>query len=123
MQQEYEDIVPGRNDRNSASPRITTYEQSEMGQKLAEGPQRVSPQVGNYGGNWRAADRDYEKSLKPRDATPAERQAIRSASDKDYDAWAKARMEERSVERERSSGRTIQRDQMMNRLASIIMGR
>lgn len=75
------------------------------------------------GGNWRAMDRQFEDSLENRKATPAERAAIRRASDKEYDAYQKQRREQRAIDRERSSGRTIQRDQAMAMLANMFMRR
>lgn len=48
VQDEYEDIVPGENDRQSAMPRITTYEQAEL-DPMTE--QYVGQREGTYGFN------------------------------------------------------------------------
>ena len=48
VQDEYEDIVPGENDRDSAMPRITTYEQAEL-DPMTE--QYVGQRDGTYGFN------------------------------------------------------------------------
>jgi hypothetical protein len=124
VQTEYEDIVPGLNDAGSRNPRITTYEQDEMAPVLAEMRGKTgSTAATNYGGNWRALDKKFEDSLETRKATPAERAAIRRATDKEYDTHRKQRQEQYAIDLERQSGRTIQQDQAMAMLANMFMRR